>query len=206
MTGTVNKQVQNTPFTQTVIGIAASAGGLNALSRLISALPPDLNAAIVILQHLSSTHPSHLADILGRRTRLQVKQAASRDRLRPGAVFTAPPGVHLLVDPDGNLSFSHRPAINFVRPAADRLFESLAQSFGPRAIAVVLTGTGRDGARGAQMVKRAGGKIIVQDETTSEFFGMPGAAIHAGEVDMILPLDQIAPALEKLTARFDEQS
>jgi two-component system chemotaxis response regulator CheB len=202
----VDKQVHDAPFTQTVIGIAASAGGLNALSRLIGALPPTLNAAIVILQHLSSTHPSHLADILGRRTRLQVKQAASRDRLRAGAVFTAPPGVHLLVDREGNLSFSHRPAVNFVRPAADRLFESLAESFGPRAIAVVLTGTGHDGARGAQMVKRAGGKVIVQDEATSEFFGMPGAAIHAGQVDMILPLEQIAPALEQLTADSHEQA
>jgi two-component system chemotaxis response regulator CheB len=190
--------VQEVPFTQRVIAIAASAGGLSALSKLLGALPSTLNAAILVLQHLNPTHPSQLAPILARRTRLQVKQAAGRDRLRAGAVFTAPPGVHLLVDSDGILSFSHRPVVNYVRPSADRLFESIAGSFGPRAIAVVLTGTGHDGASGAQAVKRAGGVVIVQDEATSEFFGMPGAAIGAGEVDQILPLDQIAPALEKL--------
>jgi two-component system chemotaxis response regulator CheB len=198
VTGIANKEVHEVPFTKPVIAIAASAGGLSALSRLLSALPPTLDAAILILQHLDPTRPSHLADILGRRTQLHVKQAQSRDRLRPGTVFTAPPGVHLLVNPEGTLSLSHGPAVNFVRPAADLLFESIAGSFGPRAIAVVLTGTGHDGAKGAQMVKRAGGRVIVQDEATSEFFGMPGAAIGAGEVDLILPLDQIATSLEQL--------
>ncbi len=185
-------------FTQPVIAIAASAGGLSALSKLLGALPQPFGAAVLILQHLDPTRPSHLANILGRRTRLPVKQAESHDRLRPGAVFIAPPGVHLLVDPQGTLSFSHRPAVNFVRPAADRLFESIAASFGQRGVAVVLTGTGHDGARGAQVVKRAGGTVIVQDEATSEFFGMPGAAIHEGQVDLVLPLDEIAPALVKL--------
>jgi two-component system, chemotaxis family, protein-glutamate methylesterase/glutaminase len=187
------------PFTLPVIGIAASAGGLAALSTVIGALKPTLNAAILILQHLSASHPSHLANILARRTRLEVKEAASHDRLRQGVILTAPPGLHLLISPEGIVSFSHRPPVNHVRPAADRLFESIASSFGPRSIAVVLTGTGRDGARGAQVVKHAGGVVIVQDEATSEFFGMPGAAIKAGEVDWILPLEAIAPELEALT-------
>jgi two-component system, chemotaxis family, protein-glutamate methylesterase/glutaminase len=189
-------------FTLPVIGIAASAGGLSAVSQLLSALPSTLKAAILVLQHSDPTHTSHLADILGRRTELSVQEAKSLDVLRAGAVFTAPPGLHLLVSPEGKLSLSHLPAVNFVRPAADRLFESIAESFGPRAIAVVLTGTGRDGARGAQVVKRAGGTVIVQDEATSEFFGMPGAAIHAGHVDQILPLPAIAPALEALTSQM----
>ncbi len=201
MIETAKTQLEDIPFTLPVIGIAASAGGLSAMSQLLGALSSTLNAAVLILQHSDPNRPSHLADILGRRTRLPVKEARSRDSLRAGVVFTAPPGVHLLVSPNGTISLSHLPAVNFVRPAADRLFESLAESFGPRAIAVVLTGTGKDGARGAQQVKRAGGTVIVQDEATSEFFGMPGAAIHAGHVDQILPLDAIAPALEALTAR-----
>jgi two-component system chemotaxis response regulator CheB len=196
--GIASPEVDEVPFTQPVVAIAASAGGLTALSQLLGALAPTFNAAILILQHLDPARPSHLASILGRRTRLPVKQAQSRDRLQTGTAFTAPPGVHLLVDPHGRLSLSHRPPVNFVRPAADLLFESIAASFGERAIAVVLTGTGHDGARGAQVVKRAGGTVIVQDEATSEFFGMPGAAIDAGHVDLILPLDQIAPSLEKL--------
>lgn len=198
MTGIVKRKTEGGPFTKPVIGIATSAGGLSALSRLLSALPPTLNAAILVVQHLDPARPSHLADILGRRTPLPVKQAATDDHLHVGAVFIAPPGAHILVDPEGTISLSHRPPVHFVRPAADRLFESMAGSFGPQAVAVVLTGTGHDGATGAQAVKRAGGRVIVQDESTSEFFGMPKSAIDAGQVDEILPLDQIAPALTAL--------
>jgi two-component system chemotaxis response regulator CheB len=194
----MDPKAQGSPFTKTVIGIATSAGGLSALSRLLSALSPSLDAAIVVVQHLDPDRPSHLAEILGRRTRLPVRQAGSGDRLHVGAVFIAPPGTHLLVDREGAISLSHRPPVHFVRPAADRLFESLAGSFGSRAVAVVLTGTGHDGATGAQAVKLAGGTVIVQDESTSEFFGMPKSAMDAGQVDMILPLEAIAPALESL--------
>jgi two-component system chemotaxis response regulator CheB len=198
VTGTLDRKAEGGPFTKPVIGIATSAGGLSALSRLLSALPATLDAAILVVQHLDPARPSHLADILGRRTSLPVKQAASNDRLRAGAVFIAPPGAHILVDSDGRISLSHRPPVHFVRPAADRLFESIAGSFGARAVAVVLTGTGHDGATGAQAVRQAGGRVIVQDESTSEFFGMPKSAIDAGQVDQILPLDQIAPALVAL--------
>ena len=198
MTGVVDRKADGTPFTRPVIGIATSAGGLSALSRLLSALPARLDAAILIVQHLDPDRPSHLADILGRRTALPVKQAAGEDQLQPGVVFIAPPGAHLLVDREGTITLSHRPPVHFVRPAADHLFESIAGSFGSRAVAVVLTGTGHDGATGAQAVKQAGGRVIVQDETTSEFFGMPKSAIDAGKVDLILPLDDIAPALVAL--------
>lgn len=198
MTGIVDRKAEGGSFTRPVIGIATSAGGLSALTRLLSALPPTLDAAIIVVQHLDPARPSHLADILGRRTDLPVKQAASNDRLHVGAVLIAPPGAHILVDREGAVSLSQRPPVHFVRPAADRLFESIAGSFGARAVAVVLTGTGHDGATGAQAVKQAGGKVIVQDESTSEFFGMPKSAIEAGQVDLILPLDEIAPALVAL--------
>jgi two-component system, chemotaxis family, protein-glutamate methylesterase/glutaminase len=195
VTGLANPKAEGGPFTKPVIGIATSAGGLSAVSRLLNALPPTLDAAILVVQHLDPARPSHLADILARRTTLAVKQAASNDHLQVGVVLIAPPGAHILVDHEGTISLSHRPPVHFVRPAADRLFESIAGSFGPRAVAVVLTGTGHDGATGAQAVKQAGGRVIVQDESTSEFFGMPKSAIDAGQVDQILPLDQIAPAL-----------
>src|SRR5204863_10093891 len=98
----------------------------------------------------------------------------------------------------GTLSLSQTAPVRFVRPSADALFQSLAASFGGRAIAVVLTGTGSDGAAGARAVKATGGTVIAQDEASSAFFGMPGAAIHTGDVDFVLPLEEIPPLLISL--------
>jgi two-component system, chemotaxis family, protein-glutamate methylesterase/glutaminase len=181
-----------------VIAVAASAGGLNALSHLLAALPADLRAAVVVVQHMDPHRPSHLAEILGRRTQLRVKQAVGHDLLTHGTVFIAPPNSHLVVGPDRFLSLSETPPIHFLRPSADPLFASVAETFRERAVAVVLTGTGSDGAAGTEAVKRFGGTVIVQDEATSAFFGMPDAAIRGGHVDLILPLHSIPPALVKL--------
>jgi Chemotaxis response regulator containing a CheY-like receiver domain and a methylesterase domain len=113
-------------------------------------------------------------------------------------VYVAPPDRHLLVNDDGTLSLSRTELVNFLRPSADLLFESVAASFKDRAIAVVLTGTGSDGSKGLHAIKKMGGTIISQDEGTSEFFGMPAAAIRTGLVDFVLPLNQIAAALTTL--------
>jgi two-component system, chemotaxis family, protein-glutamate methylesterase/glutaminase len=178
-----------------VVALAASAGGLTALSRVLSALPSDFPAAVVVVQHLDPRHRSLMADILSRRTSLRVKQAEEGDTLTPAMVHIAPPNRHLLVNPDGTLSLSQSELVHFVRPSADLLFESAAASHKDRAIAVVLTGTGSDGAMGVQAIKKMGGTVIVQDEKTSQFFGMPAAAIQTGNADFILPLDEIASAL-----------
>jgi two-component system chemotaxis response regulator CheB len=178
-----------------VAALAASAGGLTALSRVLSALPSDFPAAVVVVQHLDPRHRSLMADILSRRTPLRVKQAEEGDILTPAMVHIAPPNRHLLVNPDGTLSLSQSELVHFVRPSADLLFESVAASHKDRAIAVVLTGTGSDGAMGVQAIKKMGGTVIVQDEKTSQFFGMPAAAIQTGNADFILPLDEIASAL-----------
>lgn len=142
-----------------------------------------------------------MADILSRRTPLKVRQAEEGDRLAPATAYIAPPDRHLLVNPDGTLSLSQSELVHFLRPSADLLFESVAASYKHRAIAVVMTGTGRDGAMGVQAIKKMGGTVIVQDETTAEFFGMPGAAIQTGQVDFILPLDEIASALVTLVMK-----
>ncbi|HEX2277253.1 MAG TPA: chemotaxis protein CheB [Candidatus Tectomicrobia bacterium] len=181
-----------------VAALAASAGGLTALSRVLSALPSDFPAAVVVVQHLDPRHRSLMADILSRRTSLRVKQAEEGDLLTPATVYIAPPNRHLLVNPDGTLSLSQSELVHFVRPSADLLFESVAASHKDRAIAVVLTGTGSDGAMGVQAIKKMGGTVIVQDEKTSQFFGMPAAAIQTGNADFILPLDEIASALVTL--------
>lgn len=186
-----------------VIAMVASVGGLAAFESLLAGLPADLPAALLVVQHLEPNRPSLLAEILGRHTGLIVKQAEPGDRLRPGAVFIAPPDRHLLVDRDGVLSLAETRPVHFVRPAADRLLESVAWAFGRRAIAVILTGSGQDGADGVRIIKQEGGTVIAQDSPTSRNFGMPGAAIHTGCVDSILPLGEIAPALIQLVATIE---
>jgi two-component system chemotaxis response regulator CheB len=181
-----------------IVALAASAGGLKALTDVLTALPEEFPAAIVVVQHLDPRHRSLMADILGRRTKLQVKEAREGDRLEPGQALVAPPNRHLLVNPDGTVSLSQSELVHFVRPSADLLFESTAASYRERAIAVVLSGSGRDGSMGVRAIKKMGGTVIVQDEKTSEFFGMPEAAQQTGMVDFILPLNEIAPALQTL--------
>src|SRR5919199_3718839 len=184
-----------------VVALAASAGGLAALSQVLSALPRDFPAAITVVQHLDPRHRSLMAEILNRRTAVPVREAEEGARLQPGTVYIAPPNKHLLVNPDGTLSLSSSELVHFLRPSADLLFESVAASYKERAIAVVLTGTGSDGTMGVRAIKKMGGTVIAQDEATSEFFGMPGAAIHSGSVDFVLPLDEIAAALVILVMR-----
>jgi two-component system, chemotaxis family, protein-glutamate methylesterase/glutaminase len=183
-----------------IVALASSAGGLNALVRVLSALPANLPVAIVLVQHLHPRHHSYLAEILGRRTGLRVLPAAEGAVVAPGTVYVAPPDQHLLVEPGGTLRLVRTDRVHFVRPAADRLFDSVAAAFGDRAIAVVLTGTGSDGAQGIRAIKHGGGTVIAQDASSAEHFGMPGAAIRTGCVDQILPLEGIAPALVHLIA------
>jgi two-component system chemotaxis response regulator CheB len=184
-----------------VVVLAASAGGLTALSKVLSELPADFPAPVVVVQHLDPRHRSLMASILGRRCRLRVKEAQHGDRLAPGTAYIAPPDHHLLIHPDGTLALTRSAPVHYVRPSADLLFESAAAVFGGRAVAVVLSGTGRDGGPGVQAVKRAGGTVIAQDQETSEFFGMPAAAIETGSVDLVLPLDGVAAALVALTKK-----
>ncbi|MEA2694492.1 MAG: two-component system, chemotaxis family, protein-glutamate methylesterase/glutaminase [Acidobacteriota bacterium] len=140
-----------------------------------------------------------MAEILARRVRLDVRQAQGGEIIRPGIIYIAPPDRHLLVNPQGVLTLSDAALVRYVRPSADLLFSSLAASFGGQVIAVVLSGTGKDGADGVREVQQAGGTVIAQDEATAEFFGMPGAAIQTGAVDRVLPLAEIAAALVAFT-------
>jgi two-component system chemotaxis response regulator CheB len=183
-----------------IIALAASAGGLRAITDVLSALPRDFPAALVVVQHLDPRHRSLMAEILGKRTSLLVREALDGDSLGPGVAFIAPPNHHLLVNAGGRLSLSQTELVHFVRPSADLLFESTAAAYKERAIAVVLSGTGHDGAMGVKAIKKMGGTVIVQDEKTSQFFGMPDSAQRTGLVDFVLPLPEIAPALRTLVS------
>jgi two-component system chemotaxis response regulator CheB len=184
-----------------VVALAASAGGLPALSQVLTGLPKDFPAAIVVVQHLDPRHRSLMADILSRRTALHVKQAIEGDRMTPGTVFVAPPDRHLLVNPDNTLSLSQSELVHFVRPSADLLFESVAASYRHRAIAVVLSGSGSDGSMGVRGIKKMGGTVIVQDWKTAQFAGMPEAAGQTGAADFVLPLEEISFALVTLVMK-----
>jgi two-component system chemotaxis response regulator CheB len=181
-----------------IVVIAASAGGLAALSTVVGALPADFPATVLLVQHLDPRHRSLIDDILSRRTKLEVRQATTADHLEPGTVFVAPPDYHLLVNANGTFTLSQSELVHFVRPSADLLFESAAGSYRERVIAVVLTGTGSDASMGVKAIKQNGGTVIAQDRDTSQFFGMPEAAIKTGAVDFILPLDEIGPAIVTL--------
>jgi len=180
-----------------VVALAASAGGLNALTQILAALPEGFPAAVIALQHLDPRHRSLMAEILSRRTALSVKEAEPGASLTVGCVLTAPPNQHLLINPSGAVSLTQTELVHFVRPSADLLFESLTASYKERVIAVVLSGTGSDGAMGVRAVKKMGGTVIAQDQT-AEFFGMPNSAIETGDVDFVLPLNEIPGALRAL--------
>jgi two-component system chemotaxis response regulator CheB len=173
-----------------IVAMCASAGGFNALRAVLSDLPQDFPAALVVVQHLDPRHRSIMAE--------------AGDTVQPGTVLIAPPDRHLLVNTDGSISLTQTQLVHFVRPSADLLFESVAAGYADRAVAVVLTGTGSDGAQGVSAVKKMGGTVIAEDEGSAEFAGMPAAAIRTGCVDFILPLEEIAPALVKLVVQGDE--
>lgn len=181
-----------------LVVIAASAGGLEAILEIVKTLPADFPAAIAILQHLSPNFPSLMAEILSSRTGLQVKQAEEGDRICPATLYTACPNYHLLANSDATFSLTQTPRVNYVRPSADILFDSVATSFKKRAIAVVLTGKGHDGGEGLKNIKKMGGIVIVQNQATAEHSGMPETAILTGTADYILPLAEISAILIQL--------
>lgn len=129
---------------------------------------------------------------------MRVQQAVEGERIAAGTVYIAPPDRHLLVSGDGTLSLTQSELVHFVRPSADLLFESVAASYKDHAVAVVLSGTGSDGAMGVRAIKKTGGIVIAQDEQSADFSGMPNAAIRTGSVDRVLPLTEIGPALVAL--------
>lgn len=183
-----------------IIAIGASAGGLQALEAVLGALPAELAVPVVVVQHLDPRHRSLMADILARHTALEVSQAEHDDELRDGVVYVAVPDHHLLVNADRTLALNQSELVRFVRPSIDLLFESVAGSYGDRCVAVVLTGTGRDGAMGVEAVKERGGTVVVEDPDTAQFSAMPAAAIDTGCADFVLSLDEIGPALVSLVA------
>jgi two-component system chemotaxis response regulator CheB len=176
------------------VALAASAGGIEAIACVLGMLTTDFPAPIVVVEHLMPRQKSVLPAILARRTHLAVKEATEGDELEAGTVYVAPPDAHTTVH-EGRIALDLGPRVRYVRPSADRLFQSLADEYGNRALVVVLSGTGSDGSAGARAVKQAGGTVFAEEAETATFAGMPAAAIATGTVDSVLRLDEIAGAL-----------
>lgn len=180
-----------------VLVIGASTGGPRALQTLVPALPADLGVPIVIVQHMPPGFTASLARRLEQTSPFEAREAAEGDRLRPGLILVAPGGRHLQFTAGGASHLTDDPAVHGVRPAVDVTLASLAPLYGARLLAVLLTGMGRDGARGLKLAQDRGGQTLAEDETTCVVYGMPKAAADLGAVGSLLPLPALAPAIAR---------
>jgi two-component system, chemotaxis family, protein-glutamate methylesterase/glutaminase len=174
--------------------VVGSAGGLAAAERVLADLS-EVPAPVLLMLHLSASHPSMLAPLMAKHTRLPVNDATDGEQIASGVIYTAPPGHHLLVEARGVLRLSTADPVRFHRPSADLLLESAAEAFGAGVVAAVLSGAGTDGAAGVRAVKRAGGWVVVQDPATAAFLGMPRAAVETGLVDEVVPLERVGECI-----------
>ncbi len=180
-----------------VLAVGASTGGPEAIKRVLSALPADVPPTLIV-QHMPEGFTRAFAARLDRECPMRVREARSGDRLEAGLALVAPGGRHLVVQDLGqgpHVCVVDGPLVSRHRPSVDMLFESVAATIGPRAIGIVLTGMGDDGARGMELLKRSGAFTLAQDEASSVVFGMPKAAIDRGAVDKVAPLDRIGEAV-----------
>ena len=186
-----------------IVAICMSTGGPAAVGQVLSQLTPDFPAPIVLVPHMPQVFTRFFADRLSTQTPLAVTEAVDGGALKPGVVHVAPGDFHLTVQRrDGALVtvLDQAPPENSHRPAADVLFRSVAETFGARALALVLTGMGQDGLRGTEAITRAGGRVVVQDEATSVVWEMPGLVASGGLADAVLPLNAIAGELLRRVA------
>ncbi|NMO22509.1 chemotaxis protein CheB [Pyxidicoccus fallax] len=186
---------EETPPPYPLVAIAASLGGPKAVAQVLRTIPRGFPAPIAYCQHISDGFTEGLAHWLSMETALKVREAEDAVVMEPGTVYIAPSGSHLLVRPEGRLELDSGPALRGFRPSCDMLLTSAGEAFGSRCIGVILTGMGRDGARGLKEIRERGGRTIAQDEATSTVWGMPREAVQLGAAQEVLPLDRIGSTL-----------
>ena len=186
-----------------IVAIGVSTGGPNALNEMIPKLPADLSAPVLVVQHMPTVFTEALAESLDAKSKVRVVEGRPGQRLAPGTVYIAPGGKQMKVimgrDPsDGYLlGITDDPPENHCQPAADYLFRSVAGIFKDRALGIIMTGMGSDGAAGLKLMKDEGAQVIAQSESTCVVFGMPMEAIKAGVVDLVVPVQKIADEIVK---------
>jgi chemotaxis response regulator CheB len=186
-----------------VVAIGASTGGPQALSRLLAELPADFEPAVVVVQHMAEGFIEGLAGWLDSTCALPVTVGANGRRLQPGIVTIAPSGLNLVVHDQLRVTTHQPPPSQYHVPGIDVTMMSVADSVGPDAVGVLLTGMGRDGAAGMKCLRDAGSFTIAQDEDTCAVYGMPAAAVDLDAVDVQMPLDDIAAAIRRLTTPIE---
>jgi len=187
-----------------IVAIGTSTGGPNALAEVLPAIPKDFPVPIVAVQHMPPLFTRMLAERLASRSAIRVDEATAETVLQPGHAWIAPGNFHMVVRRaamSSRLSLNQEPPEHSCRPAVDPLFRSIAATYGSASLGVVMTGMGSDGVLGCQRIREAGGQVIVQDETTSVVWGMPGLVYSAGYADAVLPLGRLA---EEITRRVME--
>ncbi len=178
--------------------IGASAGGMETIGSILTKLPSNFAAPIVIVQHLSPESNGYMAKYLNQKCNIIVKEADDKENITPGTAYIAPSNYHLLVEKDGTLSFTVENKVNYARPSIDVLFETAADLYQDTLIGIILTGANSDGSKGLRRIKERGGLVIVQDPETALVQSMPKAAIKETTVDYILSVDKIIDKLIEL--------
>lgn len=187
--------------------MGASWGGLNAYSSILSSLPEDFPAAIMLVQHQNASTENRLAWLLSKYCRLPVVAPEDKEKIRPGQVYVAPPGYHMLVNVDHTIALAVYRPVHFSRPSIDELFFSAGHVYGRQAMGVILTGANEDGSDGLDYIRRRGGRTLAQSPRSSEAPVMPEAAIARGAVGEILDLERIGPYLgESLVGSRNEKT
>lgn len=181
-----------------IILIGASTGGPNAIEKVITGFADNINAAVLVVQHMPSGFTKAFAERLNKKCRFEVIEARDGFKIEKNKVYIAPGGYHMVVKEPGIIRLNQEQPVWGVRPAVDKLFISASSIYSSRIISVVLTGMGKDGAKGTVEVKRNDGITIVQDEDTCVIYGMPKVAIETGHVDYVVPIDKIASKIQSL--------
>lgn len=185
------------------LAIGVSTGGPTALGAVLPLLPADFPLPVLIVQHMPPLFTRFLAERLDANCKLSVTEAANGMNVAAGTIFVAPGDYHMKVATAGDrfsIRLDQSPPLNSCRPAVDALFASLAESYGGAILSVILTGMGQDGLRGIEVLKKKGATVLAQDEASSVVWGMPGAVVHAGLADRVLPLDQMIPEVLRRVA------
>jgi two-component system chemotaxis response regulator CheB len=186
-----------------IVGIASSTGGPGALANALRTLPGDYPLPILIVQHITRGFAASLAEWLSSELKLRVRLAEQSELPGPGTVLISPDDCHMQVGDHGEINLHNSPPYKGLRPSADYLFLSLARVYGQQAVGVILTGMGEDGVEGLTELHRQGGVVLAQDEATSVVYGMPREAARRKVVDYILPVNEVGPALLRLSRKVE---